>query len=57
MIKISKSQKEHLIKQGILKMEKGRYPDLSICNKEHGKGMSKTYYVPSYMGRYLKNIL
>lgn len=57
MIRITKGQKDYLIKQGILKMERGRYPDLSICNKEHcGKG-SKTYLVPDWMKKFIKNIL
>ena len=57
MIKITKGQKDYLINKGFLKLERGRYVGLSICNKEHGKGKSKTYYVPDYMARWLKNIL
>lgn len=57
MVKITKSQKEYLIAKGYLRMERGRYPDLSICNKEHGKGRAKTYYVPNWCSRWLRGIL
>jgi hypothetical protein len=53
MVKITKEQKNYLIENGYLKLEEGKYPDLTICNKEHN-GNSKTYFVPDFYKRYLR---
>jgi len=44
---VTKEEKDLLIKHNILKMEMGKYPDLSITSKR--KKHRKRYYVPDYM--------
>lgn len=46
MDKVSKQEVEWLIKNGHLKMKNGRYPDLTITNKQNPK--KKQRYVPDY---------
>ena len=52
---ISQQEKEWLIKNNILKMEMGKYPDLSITSKR--KKHRKRYFVPDYMVNVLKDKL
>lgn len=45
MIRITKSEKEQLDKEGLIRYKKkGQEPNIYICNKEH-MSRSKTYYV------------
>ena len=56
IIKITKSQKEYLIKQGLLKLEYGQYTGLYIANRNHNSN-SKTFFVQNHLSKYLKNVL
>ncbi len=51
MQQISKSEKEFLMKNKLIQMIGGRYPDLTITGR---KSKRKKYYVPDYIKAKLK---
>ena len=52
MTRIHKSDKDWLIKNGYLKIVKGKYVGLIVCNKNHNSN-SKTYYVEDRFAKLL----
>ena len=48
---VTKEEKEWLIENNLLQMEKGRYPDLTLTGKRKRK---KKYYVPDYLEKKVK---
>ena len=50
LIRITKEEKEYLIKNKYLKMRGGKYPDLIVIRK---RKKNKKYFVPKIYAKYL----
>ena len=48
MLQVSKTQREWLIKNNILKMEHGKYPDDSLIGRKK-KSRRKKHFLPDWM--------
>lgn len=55
MQQISRTQKEWLVKNNILKMERGKYPDCSLVGRKK-KSRRKKIFVPDWMAEKAKGI-
>jgi hypothetical protein len=53
LVQISKEQAEYLIKNGFVKCENGRFPDITVTNRQSSK--KKNRYVNEHIyNKYLK---
>jgi len=54
LIQISKQEKDWLIKNKYLKLEKGKYTDLTVTSRKKSKSKRKKHYVPEPIAEKLK---
>ena len=52
MVRVTKQEVEYLKQRKLLKLVRGRYPDLVVANREH-KGRAKSYYINENLLKYL----